>query len=305
MRMNRMKRVAGSFAACALVAGILMSQTARAGSVPPSELPLKGAPATGVIVYANDKAEVDASNAAEGYLLVKYTGGKDTRIKVQVSKGAVVYTYNLNPAGRAETLPLTEGNGTYTVKVFENTSGSKYALAYSTDVAVALRNDFLPFLYLNQYVDYKAGSSVVKKAAELTAGQSNDLDKVNKVYFYVTDSLTYDYDLAANVKSGYLPNVENVLAVKKGICFDYAALMASMLRSQNIPCKLVIGYAGDVYHAWIDVYVDGVGWVDKLIYFDGTGWTMMDPTFVSTGKHSEEILKYVTNSSNYTQKYAY
>ena len=305
MRKSWIKRAAGSLALCALTVWALASQSAVAGSVPPADLPLKGAPATGVTVYANEKAEVDASNAAEGYLLVKYTGGKDTRIKVQITKGAVVYTYNLNHAGRAETLPLTEGSGAYTVKVFENTSGSKYALAYSTDVPVALRNDFLPFLYPNQYVDYRAGSPVVQKAAELTAGLSSDLDKVNKVYFYVTDTLSYDYDLAASVQSGYLPDVENVLAAKKGICFDYAALMASMLRSQNIPCKLVIGYAGDVYHAWIDVYVDGVGWVDKLIYFDGTGWTMMDPTFVSTGKHSEEILAYVTNAANYTQKYAY
>ena len=305
MKKNWIKRVAGSLAACAIVVGVLGSQTAVAGSVRPSDLPVKASPVTGVTVYSNDKAVIDASNLAEGYVLVKYTGGKNTRIKVQISKGSTVYTYNLNNTGAQETFPLTEGNGAYTVKVFENTSGSKYALAYSADLQVSLRNDFLPYLYPNQYVNYTAGSTVVNKAAELTAGAASDLEKVNKVYFYVTDTLTYDYDLAANVKSGYVPNVENVLAVKKGICFDYAALMAAMLRSQNVPCKLVIGYAGDVYHAWIDVYVDNTGWVDKMIYFDGTDWTMMDPTFVSTGNHSDAILEYVTDSSNYTQKYAY
>lgn len=31
----------------------------------------------------------------------------------------------------------------------------------------------------------------------------------------------------------------------------------------------------------------------------------MDPTFVSTGKHSSSILSYVTNDANYQQKYAY
>ena len=59
--------------------------------------------------------------------------------------------------------------------------------------------------------------------------------------------------------------------------------MAAMLRSQNIPCKLVVGFAGKVYHAWINVYIEGVGWVDQLIYFDGKTWSLMDPTFVSAG----------------------
>ena len=99
--------------------------------------------------------------------------------------------------------------------------------------------------------------------------------------------------------------VDKVLEAKKGICFDYSAVMAAMLRSQGIPCKLVIGYAGTVYHAWINVYIEGVGWVDKAIYFDGKTWTLMDPTFVSTGKGSASIMKYVTTASNYSAKYAY
>ena len=50
---------------------------------------------------------------------------------------------------------------------------------------------------------------------------------------------------------------------EKGICFDYAALMTAMLRSQGIPTKLEIGYSGEVYHAWISTYIDEIGWVDK------------------------------------------
>ena len=54
---------------------------------------------------------------------------------------------------------------------------------------------------------------------------------------------------------------EDLLAQKKGICFDYAALMTAMLRSQDIPTKLVVGYTGNLYHAWINVYLEGQGWV--------------------------------------------
>ena len=121
----------------------------------------------------------------------------------------------------------------------------------------------------------------------------------------MVQNLTYDKQLAATVQSGYLPVLDTVLEKKSGICFDYAALMTGMLRSQGIPSKLVVGYAGEIYHAWINVYIEGVGWVDKVIYFDGENWTLMDPTFTSSGKRSKPILDYVTNPSNYQQKYAY
>ncbi len=170
---------------------------------------------------------------------------------------------------------------------------------------MTLRNDFLPFLYSNQYVNYTADSATVSKAAELCQNASGDLDKVGKVFDFVVDNFTYDYDKASTVASGYLPVVDDVLAAKKGICFDYAAVMTAMLRSQNIPCKLVVGYAGTVYHAWIDVYVEGTGWIAGAIQFDGKDWTLMDPTFVSSGKRSASILTYVTTDSNYSQKYAY
>ena len=54
--------------------------------------------------------------------------------------------------------------------------------------------------------------------------------------------------------------------------------MTSMLRSQNIPTKLEVGYSGDAYHAWISTYIDDKGWVDDIIQFNGNTWQIMDPT---------------------------
>ena len=92
---------------------------------------------------------------------------------------------------------------------------------------------------------------------------------------------------------------------KKGICFDYAALMTGMLRSLGIPCKMIFGYAGKAYHAWISVWSEDTGWVDGVIFFDGTTWQRLDPTFASSANQSEEIMKYIGNGSNYKEKYFY
>ena len=297
--------------AALLCGGILTMGAAQNSGKTEKEaaLPVKAAAKTGEVVYSNEKAKVDASNLAEGYLLVTYTGGKDVRIKVQIEKnGGTNYSYDLNNTGKTETFPLTEGDGTYAVRVYENTSGTKYAQAYATSVTATLRNDFLPFLYPNQYVNYTTSSKTATTAAALCAGKT-DLEKVKAVFDYTVDNVKYDYAFAKEVSqgkhTGYLPVVDQTLNTKKGICFDYAALMTAMLRSQNVPCKLVIGYAGEVYHAWINVYVPGTGWVDRVIYFDGNNWTLMDPTFTSSGKRSDSVMKYVTDQTNYTQQYAY
>ena len=96
------------------------------------------------------------------------------------------------------------------------------------------------------------------------------------------------------------------MAEKKGICFDYAALMASMLRSQGVPVKLVVGYTSQgVYHAWINVWSEEGGWVEGMIYFDGKIWKLMDPTYASSGKQSNSIMQFINNSANYKEKYFY
>lgn len=270
------------------------------------KIPQKQEPTSGVVTYSNAKATIEASNLSLGFVSVKYTGGKNTAIKVRITKtGGTDYDYNLNRNGNYETFALTEGSGKYTIKVFENTTGSKYAQAFSQAITMNLDNEFSPYLYPNQYVNFTANSAVAAKAAELSKGKANTVDKLTAMYNYVINNFTYDTQLAKTVTSGYLPNVDSVLASKKGICFDYAAVMAAMLRSQNIPCKLVVGYAGTVYHAWINVYTEESGWVEKAVFFDGKNWSLMDPTFASSGKGDPAVAKYIGDGSNYAQKFAY
>lgn len=80
--------------------------------------------------------------------------------------------------------------------------------------------------------------------------------------------------------------------------------MAAMLRSQGIPTKLDIGYAGDAYHSWISTYVDDKGWIDNIIEFDGTSWELMDPTFAANSDN-KSLKEAVGDGTNYVLKYTY
>ena len=260
--------------------------------------------ASGKTVKKNDKAIIDYSNTTDGYVMAQFTAAADKRLVVQTAGPSTTYTYNLT-AGEWETFPLSDGNGTYKVTVLENVSGKKYAVVLSASFKVTLKDEFAPFLRPNQYVDYTDASKTIEKAAELTKNVTDPLEKVEKIYDFVVNNLTYDKAKAQTVQSGYLPVLDDVLAAKKGICFDYASLMAGMLRSQSVPCKLVVGYAGKAYHAWINVWTEETGWIDGVIYFDGSAWQRMDPTFASSGKGSESIMKYIGDGSNYTVCYLY
>lgn len=259
--------------------------------------------ASGTVAYEGNGIIIDASNTSEGYVMVKYTGSAD-KVKLQITvPDSTVYSYNLRP-GDFETFPLSAGDGNYQIAVLEHARDDLYAIAFSQDIEVTISDEFKPFLYPNQYVWYTPDSEAVAFGAEISDKSSNDLDYVEQVYRYVIENITYDDALAANVQADYLPVIDNTLKEGKGICFDYASLMAAMFRSQNIPTKLVVGYSGDAYHAWISVYLKETGWVNDIIKFDGKSWALMDPTLAANNSNSS-VKEYIGDGSNYTVKYSY
>ncbi|MCR5468616.1 MAG: transglutaminase-like domain-containing protein [Lachnospiraceae bacterium] len=258
--------------------------------------------ASGSDVSGNDEGtvSVDKSNASEGYIMVQYSGTNE-KVKMQLTgSDGVTYTYNLH--GSYEVFPLTSGSGSYNVTVYENIEGDQYSTAYTTDFSVDISNEFGAYLYPNQYVNYTASSKVSSLSEELAYPANDDLEVVTNVYNYIINNFTYDYDKAATVQSGYLPVVDTTLSEKKGICFDYAAVTASLLRIQGIPTRLEIGYVGEVYHAWISIHTPETGWINGIIEFNGANWELMDPTFASTSKKPKD---FVTQSSDYSVKYVY
>lgn len=260
--------------------------------------------ADGVNVYQNDFASIDASNTSQGYVMVKYNGTNE-KVKLQITcPDQSCYTYLISDRGAYDTFPLTAGNGSYALQVLENVAGDTYTVSLAQSINVSIEDEFLPFLYPNQYVNFHTDSKAVSKGSDLAKDTYSDLDVVQNIYNYVIKNISYDTEKAQNVSYGYVPDIDDTLSSKKGICFDYAALMASMLRSQNIPTKLEVGYSGDAYHAWISTYIDDKGWVDDIIQFNGDTWQIMDPTLAATND-SAAVKKYVGDGSHYVVKYTY
>lgn len=261
--------------------------------------------ADGTVQTGDDPLILDLSNTSEGYFMGKVTK-EETKVNIQVTgPDNVIYKYFLDTKDEWTAFPLTAGDGAYLILAFEDIGNGQYASLFSYPLDVTLENAFLPFLYPNQYVNFTAKSEAVSLAASLSKDAATDLDALRTIYEYVVTTLTYDNEKAATVETGYLPDIDETLKTKTGICFDYAALLTAMLRSLSIPTRLAVGYSGDVKHAWIDVYIESIGWVEKVAQFDGDEWKFMDPTFDSAGKGSEAVKEYIGDASNYTLQYVY
>lgn len=243
----------------------------------------------------------DLSHLSEGY--AAFRAENEKRLKVQIIHGEEKYNYDLPGDGTVTVCPLNMGDGDYTFRVMENIGGDRYAPIWKAERRVTLSDEFQPFLRPSVMVRYDADSDCVAEAAQLTGGRETDVEQVAAVYAYLVEEVEYDYEKAKSVQRGYLPDPDATLEEKKGICFDYAALAAAMLRSQGIPCKLITGYVepDGVYHAWNEIYLKDRGWITAKIKAGGRDWKHVDITFASNGVPASKT----DNEKLYTKRYTY
>ena len=260
--------------------------------------------AEGTDVLSEGAFALDISDTSKGYTVAAYNGEME-KVNIQLTgPDGIVYKYFVTEEDGETVLPLTGGDGMYALEVYENIADDQYSALLNDTFEVSLESEFLPFLYPNQYVNFDENSKAVRLAGELAADAADDLDVVTKVFNYVTENITYDYDKAENVEYGYLPDIDETLETKTGICFDYAALMCAMLRCRGIPAKLDIGYTNDgMYHAWISTYLKDKGWVDNIIEFDGDTWQFMDPTMMAASGTEAEKKQVSKDTQNYMVNY--
>ena len=83
-----------------------------------------------------------------------------------------------------------------------------------------------------------------------------------------------DYSLDVDEPSGDIAD-QFLFEMEAGYCTYFATTMATMLRTQDIPTRMVTGYntgqelddgkylvRGSDAHAWVEVYFEGIGWVE-------------------------------------------
>ena len=235
----------------------------------------------------SDVAYISLSTTDQGYIGVSLKEGVEDRIKLRITKGENKYTYDIDKTEMVA-FPLNMGNGTYSILLYQNLHDSEYALVYSNNINVKLEEPNISYLYPNQVVDYDKSDMVIDKSFEVTKNDEDDLNRAYHLYSYVVDRLSYDYNKAEEVRSAYtLPNIEEAIEKRKGICFDYASLLSALCRCQHIPARVIVGYTDLGYHAWVEIYLENEGWINPRFFFNGDEWSLVDPTLDDSGADYE------------------
>lgn len=208
-----------------------------------------------------------------------------SHMRIMVQKGNEQYFYSLNNS--TEELPVQLGDGNYRVSILENVEGNKFRVLKNNNIKVADSNIDV-YLSSSQPVYWKDQSLILELGTKLTEGLNTNREKVQAIYRYIVENIKYDYNKIKYLGTDYVPDVESVLVTKSGICYDYSALFAALLRSQGIHAKLVKGYEVrnlNTYHAWNEVLLDGQ-------------WVLIDATF-DAGYYNENNM--IKNMNDYSK----
>ena len=256
-------------------------------------------------IKVKGESGVDYGNSSDGYIMAWYFGSKAAKvqvIKLDDSGQNPTWNYDIDNPQKKEVLPLQAGSGRYKVYVAEHLEGDKYSPIVEVEFDASISNDLSPFLFPTKYSMFSVGSMSVEKANELTRGCNSDIEAIEKIYVFIKDNISYDTEKAETIKNFYTPNPDETLAIKKGICFDYASLTCAMFRANGIPTRLVTGrVSGDLSHAWNSVYLENEGWVDGHIRIHPDTWELIDLTFAAGSNSSEQLIGYIGNGESYTE----
>src|SRR5581483_6937368 len=115
-------------------------------------------------------------------------------------------------------------------------------------------------------------------ARQITALATNSYDRAVAIQDYLCHNFGYTLDpLAIDVSD---PIGSFLFKSRRGYCEYFAAAMTVMLRSLNIPARLVNGFQTGTYNRVGKDFVvrarDAHSWVE--VYFPQYGWIPFDPT---------------------------
>jgi len=233
-----------------------------------------------------------------GLLRIYYKSTDNAKLKLQVLMGDNTIVYNLKGDGSIEDFPLQYGSGEYTARIMQNIKDDEYFAVETATFTVQLKDDNDAFLNSIENVKWDYNKVPIKEVRYLVLNSLVNakeekllFSSTEDLYLYIIENIKYDSGKIYDLLYDYLPDIESTYDTKTGICYDYSSLLAAMLRSINIPTKLVKGYAGynpDVYHAWNEVYLDGE-------------WFVIDSTKDASGL-SDDMIK---NPEDYSKVYEY
>ncbi|WP_276259412.1 transglutaminase TgpA family protein [Haloglomus litoreum] len=117
---------------------------------------------------------------------------------------------------------------------------------------------------------------VGERTARITANADNPYDTARVIERWLENNR--EYSLTVDRPRGDIADAF-LFEMEQGYCTYYATTMVTMLRTQDIPARLAVGYTPGQRVAqdrWVARGLDSHAWVE--VYFPDQGWIRFDPT---------------------------
>lgn len=171
-----------------------------------------------------------------------------------------------------------------------------YPYNYLTDGAASVNSNvseaelaYRQFVYDNYLSVPESTAEYLKTVISAQGFKITDKNLVTKIAAFVQSCATYnlDYNTALDDESDGV--VSFLRDYKEGVCRHYASAATLLYRMMGIPARYTVGYAGEtVAGEWVEITAaEAHAWVE--IYVDGTGWVQIEVTGSSDGGNSEVI----------------
>ncbi|MCG1003522.1 MULTISPECIES: transglutaminase domain-containing protein [Halobacterium] len=123
-----------------------------------------------------------------------------------------------------------------------------------------------------EYTTVETTDRVRERTSNVVGDADNRYDAAKRIERYLESNKTYS--LTDVPEPGDHITDQFLFEQDAGYCEYFATAMTTMLRSQDVPARYVVGYAGGEYvgdgrylvrgadaHAWVEVYFEDIGWV--------------------------------------------
>ena len=253
-----------------------------------------------IAVYAEDNLNSSslgnvtietASATVQGEVHITGTNETDKNVKLFIKKDGIIGKWYDVRDGKDidQTIELIDGEGIYNIYAMIHFEGNKYA--YGPSIIVSNTEYSTKTVVQESTNDISSGdTSIAELSKRLTADKKTSREKIEAIYNWVAENLTYDYEkynnmLAKDFSGQYGATV--AFESKKGVCYDYAKLFVELCSASGIQAKVDAGYCTNIigYHAWNEVF-------DA----DSSQWLILDTTVDSinyhkTGKTVEMVVR--------------
>lgn len=134
----------------------------------------------------------------------------------------------------------------------------------NTSGVIGMHGGYIPLWYFTRSTDLTKPGPLVRKLLKATGSKTDsELEKLHALSAAIASEITY--------QTGHTEThttAEEALANGSGVCQDHAHVFLSTARLMGFPARYVSGYLmlndrvdQDATHAWVEAYVDGLGWV--------------------------------------------